>query len=117
MQACAGERRQQAGTWINGQMIDAYMAMHQAGLAHSLECWNADGKLVGGLYGIALGRVFFGESMFSLEANCSKLCLKFLAESGKYELIDCQLPTDHLHSLGAIDIPRDKFDAALDRWA
>lgn len=117
IRACAGERRQQPGTWINSQMIDAYIAMHRAGFAHSLECWNADGELVGGLYGIGLKRVFFGESMFSLEANCSKLCLKHLVESGNYQMIDCQLPTGHLHSLGAIEIERSEFEAALNRWA
>ena len=117
IQACAGERDDQSGTWINAQMIDAYKAMFDAGLAHSLECWNLQGKLVGGIYGIALGRVFFGESMFSVEANTSKLCLKQLVESGDYSIIDCQMPTAHLESLGAIEINRIEFEAALNRWA
>lgn len=116
IRACAAGREGQEGTWINAQMIDAYSAMHAAGFAHSIEC-RRDGLLVGGLYGIALGRVFFGESMFSREANTSKLCLKHLVDSGEYDLIDCQLPTRHLHSLGAIEISRDEFEAALDRWA
>jgi len=115
IEACAGERDGQNGTWINAQMIEAYIDMHQAGFAHSIEC-RRDGALVGGLYGIALGRVFFGESMFSREANTSKLCLKYLVDSGRYEMIDCQLPTAHLKSLGAIEISREEFENALDRW-
>ncbi len=116
IEACAGERENQGGTWINRQMIDAYIAMHEAGFAHSIEC-RRDGELVGGLYGILLGKVFFGESMFSRESSTSKLCLKHLAESGSCELIDCQLPTGHLKSLGAIEICRTEFERALDRWA
>ena len=115
IEACAADREGQSGTWINSQMIDAYIEMHQAGFAHSIECRHQD-ELVGGLYGIALGRVFFGESMFSRAANASKLCLKHLVDSGSYEMIDCQLPTGHLHSLGAIEISRDEFESALDRW-
>jgi leucyl/phenylalanyl-tRNA--protein transferase len=113
--ACAANRAGQQGTWINRHMIDAYAQMHRAGHAHSLECWDAE-ELVGGLYGVALGRVFFGESMFSLRDNASKLCLRHLAACGRYELIDCQLPTAHLHSLGALEISRDEFQAALLRW-
>jgi leucyl/phenylalanyl-tRNA--protein transferase len=113
--ACAAARAGQRGTWINSQMIDAYGRMHRAGHAHSIECLEGD-ELVGGLYGIAIGRVFFGESMFSLRDNASKLCLQHLAGCGRYELIDCQLPTAHLHSLGALEIGRDEFDAALARW-
>ena len=115
--ACAGERDDHPETWINSQMISAYSTMHRAGFAHSLECWNREDELVGGIYGIVLGRIFFGESMFSVEANTSKLCLKQLAESGDYSMIDCQLPTGHLNTLGAIDINRDEFEAALNRWA
>lgn len=114
IEACAADREGQNGTWINSQMIDAYIDMHHAGFAHSIECRHQD-ELVGGLYGIALGRVFFGESMFSRAANASKLCLKHLVDSGSYEMIDCQLPTGHLHSLGAIEISRDEFESALDR--
>jgi len=116
IEACAGERAGQNGTWINAQMIEAYIDMHQAGFAHSIEC-RRDGELVGGLYGIVLGQVFFGESMFSREANTSKLCLKYLVDSGRYEMIDCQLPTGHLQSLGAVEINREKFETALNRWA
>ena len=113
--ACAEDRADQAGTWINSQMIDAYIEMHHAGFAHSIEC-RYQGELVGGLYGISLGKVFFGESMFSKAANASKLCLKYLVDSTNYEMIDCQLPTEHLHSLGAIDISRAEFESALNRW-
>jgi leucyl/phenylalanyl-tRNA--protein transferase len=113
--ACAEDRQGQTGTWINSQMIDAYIEMHQAGFAHSIECHH-QGELVGGLYGIALGKVFFGESMFSKMANTSKLCLKYLVDSASYEMIDCQLPTGHLQSLGAIDISREEFESALNRW-
>ncbi|MDH3634831.1 MAG: leucyl/phenylalanyl-tRNA--protein transferase [Gammaproteobacteria bacterium] len=115
IEACAGDRKGQSGTWINSQIIDAYIEMHGAGFAHSIECRHGD-ELVGGLYGIALGRVFFGESMFSHVANASKLCLKYLVDSGRYEMIDCQLPTEHLHSLGAIEIGREEFESALNRW-
>ena len=116
IQACAEDRQGQTGTWINAQMIDAYNEMHRAGFAHSIECRH-QGELVGGLYGISLGKVFFGESMFSKMSNTSKLCLKYLVDSGDYEMIDCQLPTGHLQSLGAIDISRLEFESALDRWA
>ncbi len=114
--ACAGERSSQQGTWINSQMVEAYIEMHRAGFAHSVECRDGD-ELLGGLYGIALGKVFFGESMFSRAANASKLCLQHLVESGRFEMIDCQLPTGHLHSLGAREIDRAEFEAALARWA
>ena len=115
IQACAETRDGQSGTWINQQMIEAYSAMHRAGFAHSVECYQEE-RLIGGLYGIALGQVFFGESMFSREANTSKLCLRYLAGCGRYQLIDCQLPTEHLKSLGAIEVDREEFEAALDRW-
>ena len=113
--ACAADRAGQQGTWINSQMIDAYSRMHHAGHAHSIECMEGD-ELVGGLYGIAIGKVFFGESMFSLRDNASKLCLKQLAECGRYQLIDCQMSTAHLHSLGAVEISRESFETALARW-
>lgn len=113
--ACAEDRSGQRGTWINSQMVDAYIVMHEAGFAHSIECRDGD-ELVGGLYGIVLGRVFFGESMFSRVPNASKLCLKQLVDCGHYELIDCQLPTEHLQSLGASEISRETFEAALNRW-
>ena len=113
--ACAEDREGQLGTWINPAMIEAYIDMHAAGFAHSVEC-REQGELVGGLYGIGLGKVFFGESMFSRKPNTSKLCLKYLADCGDYELIDCQLPTEHLKSLGAVEISREEFENALNRW-
>ncbi len=116
IEACAEDRLDHNGTWINSRMIAAYIEMNRQGFAHSFEC-RKQGQLVGGLYGIALGKVFFGESMFSRETNTSKLCLKQLVESGDYEIVDCQLPTGHLHSLGAIEISRDEFENALNRWA
>jgi leucyl/phenylalanyl-tRNA--protein transferase len=115
IEACARERKDQAGTWINSEMIEAYIEMHHAGFATSIEC-RLRGQLVGGLYGITIGKVFFGESMYSKTTNASKLCLKYLAECGDYELIDCQLSTEHLKSLGAIEIDRNEFETALDRW-
>ena len=115
VEACAEDRPGQSGTWINPQIVDAYQALHLAGHAHSVEC-RRGGELVGGLYGVALGRVFFGESMFSRESNASKLCLKYLVDRGRFELIDCQLPTAHLASLGAVEIDRETFEDALDRW-
>lgn len=115
VEACARDRPGQSGTWINRQIVTAYQDLHRAGFAHSIEC-RRGAELVGGLYGVALGRVFFGESMFSSEPNTSKLCLKHLAECGRYEMIDCQLSTDHLLSLGAIEIGRERFESALDRW-
>lgn len=114
---CALPRRTQAETWINEEMIEAYLDMHKAGFAHSIECRDAENKLVGGVYGISLGGIFFGESMFSLATNTSKLCLKYLAECGDYELIDCQMATEHLMSLGAVEIDRVDFEACLDRFA
>ncbi|MCG6888701.1 MAG: leucyl/phenylalanyl-tRNA--protein transferase [Gammaproteobacteria bacterium] len=113
--ACAANRPGQQGTWINRQMIDAYCAMHLAGYVHSIEC--RDGvELVGGLYGVVIGRVFFGESMFSRVANASKLCIKHLVDCDRYKLIDCQLPTEHLHSLGAGEISRSEFETELAHW-
>ncbi len=115
VRACAAQRKDQSGTWINSQMIDAYIAMHAAGFAESIECYR-DEALVGGLYGVVLGQVFFGESMFSLEANTSKLCLKNLTESNRFKLIDCQMATPHLDSLGAREIDREDFEKALNQW-
>jgi leucyl/phenylalanyl-tRNA--protein transferase len=97
-------------------MINAYITMHQAGHAHSVECWDAEDQLVGGLYGISLGSVFFGESMFSRANNASKLCLHHLIQSGNYQLIDCQMATAHLMSLGAIEVDRDQFESMLNKF-
>jgi leucyl/phenylalanyl-tRNA--protein transferase len=114
IQACAAPRAQQNDTWITGDMIAAYCALHERGYAHSVECWK-DGELVGGLYGVAIGRIFFGESMFSRVSDASKVALVALCQSG-YELIDCQLPSDHLKRLGAIDLPRRTFMRLLHQW-
>jgi len=98
----------QSGTWIDDEMIKAYTKLHKAGYAHSYEVYE-NGKLVGGLYGVALGEVFFGESMFSLVSNASKVAFAFLLQNCHYQLIDCQVESQHLESLGAYNIPRDLF--------
>ncbi|MGB5096667.1 MAG: leucyl/phenylalanyl-tRNA--protein transferase [Porticoccaceae bacterium] len=108
---CTAPRGGQIGTWIVPEMIAAYEALHAAGDAHSVECW-IDGELAGGLYGVAVGSVFCGESMFSVRANASKLALIHLARglsAGGFTLIDCQIGNPHLASMGAMDIPRTAF--------
>jgi leucyl/phenylalanyl-tRNA--protein transferase len=114
IQACARPRARQNDTWITSHMIAAYCELHACGFAHSVECWKG-GQLVGGLYGVAIGRVFFGESMFSRVSDASKVALAALCRSG-YELIDCQLPSDHLKRMGAVDLPRSQFMRLLQRW-
>jgi leucyl/phenylalanyl-tRNA--protein transferase len=111
MQACAEPRSGQDGTWITDEMIDAYCALHERGIAHSIETW-IDGELTGGLYGVALGRMFYGESMFTRAADASKIALVHLArqlERWQFGMIDCQVRTRHLASLGAREIPRAEF--------
>ena len=98
----------QAGTWIDDAMVHAYCDLNEAGYAHSYEVYEKD-KLVGGLYGVALGGVFFGESMFSLVSNASKLAFAHLVQNSHYRLIDCQVENKHLQSLGAFNLPRDLF--------
>lgn len=116
--ACAGKTRPQGpGTWLVPEMQQAYCLLHQAGLAHSVEVWSED-ALVGGLYGIALGRAFFGESMFFLQSNASKVALAALIErlgNWGFELIDCQQTTEHMLRHGAREIPRSMFMRLLDR--
>lgn len=117
MAACAAPRPQQpeGGTWISSAMQAAYARLHRLGHAHSVEIWM-DGELAGGLYGIALGRVFFGESMFSRRTDASKLALVHLArqlEAWGYALIDCQVNSAHLRTLGSRLIPRREFLGAL----
>lgn len=116
IRACAEPRKDEPGTWISGEMIQAYEQLHERGIAHSAETWHGD-ELVGGLYGIALGRVFFGESMFSRVSDASKVAfvslVKRLQRAG-YELIDCQVYTQHLESLGAELIPRSAFQELVD---
>lgn len=108
---CAGERRSQQGTWITDEMIAAYEQLHDDGWAHSIEIWDND-DLVGGLYGICIGKVFFGESMFSKMPNSSKMAMLGLAshmQSSGLELIDCQVVSRHLMTLGAQVITRSEF--------
>lgn len=115
MQACAAPRQDGCGTWIQDEMIFAYGVLHEMGLAHSVETWM-DGELVGGLYGVALGRVFFGESMFSRVSDASKIAFVHLVrqlERWGFEMIDCQMKTAHLASLGAREIPRKEFSQRL----
>lgn len=118
MQACAGPRDGAEGTWITARMLAAYDQLHRLGHAHSVEVWAGE-TLAGGLYGVHLGRVFFGESMFSRRRDASKVALAFLTDLALAEglrLIDCQVYSDHLLSLGAEEIPRRGFTALLDDW-
>ena len=111
MEACAAPRPGSDGTWITSAMVDAYCALHRAGWAHSVEI-RIDGVLAGGLYGVAIGRVFFGESMFSRVPDASKMAFVHLVRTlhgAGFELIDCQMATAHLASLGAINMPRSEF--------
>jgi leucyl/phenylalanyl-tRNA--protein transferase len=115
MRACAAPREGASGTWIHEEMITSYCELHRLGYAHSVETWM-DGELVGGLYGMALGRMFYGESMFSRRPNASKIALAHLAAQLKkwnFGMIDCQMNTPHLASLGAREIPRKEFIARL----
>jgi leucyl/phenylalanyl-tRNA--protein transferase len=118
LEACASiPRREQEGTWLSDDMRQAYLQLHQLGIAHSVEAWQ-DGKLVGGLYGVGLGKCFFGESMFAKVSNGSKACLIHLArhlEHKGYWLMDCQVHTDHLESMGAKMMRQDTFLDYLQR--
>ncbi|WP_049629037.1 leucyl/phenylalanyl-tRNA--protein transferase [Cellvibrio sp. pealriver] len=119
MRACAAPRSYADGTWISEDIIEGYCALHQRGIAHSVEVWRND-ELVGGLYGIALGRVFFGESMFSRADNASKVGFAHLVRqlcTWNFQLIDCQVANDHLFSLGAVEIPREEFRQLLVNFA
>jgi leucyl/phenylalanyl-tRNA--protein transferase len=110
--SCAKPRKNKnEGTWLVPEMIDAYMNLHELGYAHSIETYR-NGRLAGGLYGVCLGGSFFGESMFSLEKDASKIALVFLAtylESNDFDLIDCQVTSSHLITMGAVEIPRNSF--------
>lgn len=113
--ACAAPRESSPGTWITADMHSAYLNLHRMGVAHSAEIWRA-GHLVGGVYGVRLGGVYFGESMFSLERDASKAALEGLVRQCLEEgmaMIDCQLPSAHLRSLGSRAIPRTEFLARL----
>ncbi len=112
------DRRGQRGTWITDEMKAAYLHLHGLGYAHSAEAW-LNGELVGGLYGVKLGKVFFGESMFSKVSNASKFAfIRYVQQlqQESVELIDCQVYTEHLESLGAEMIPRKKFTGLLNRY-
>jgi leucyl/phenylalanyl-tRNA--protein transferase len=114
--ACATPRPGSSGTWITQDMVDAYSGLHAAGCAHSVECW-LDDRLVGGLYGVSTGRVFFGESMFSRVSDASKVAFAWLVRQLKawdIGLLDCQIYSAHLASLGAEEIPRADFIKYLD---
>jgi leucyl/phenylalanyl-tRNA---protein transferase len=111
MRACSMPREGQNGTWIQEEMIKAYVRLHNAGYAHSVETWM-DNELVGGLYGVSIGRMFYGESMFSRRTDASKIALAYLTAQLKrwnVGMIDCQMNTAHLASLGAREIPRKEF--------
>ena len=118
IEACAQPRREGVGTWITADIVDAYCALHEMGLAHSVEAWRG-AELVGGLYGVAIGRVFYGESMFSRATDASKTALVTLAQQldeWGYAMIDCQVASAHVASLGSIDIDRTEFVGLLNKW-
>lgn len=108
---CAQQAENREETWINAEIEEAFIQLHRAGHTHSVECWQ-DGELVGGLYGLALGRAFFGESMFSRQTNASKVALVWLMARlriGGFQLLDCQFLTDHLASLGVVEIEQEEY--------
>lgn len=112
---CAQAAPDRPSTWINDAIERAYRHLHEIGFAHSIECWDGE-ELVGGLYGVALGRAFFGESMVSRRTDASKVALAWLAarlRAGGFTLLDCQFMTDHLHSLGAVEISQKDYLALL----
>jgi leucyl/phenylalanyl-tRNA---protein transferase len=118
VQSCANApRKGQNGTWITHPMLEAYTQLNAMGIAHSIEVWSND-KLVGGLYGLAIGKVFFGESMFSRQNDASKLALVYLCQqlqAWEFALIDCQVSNPHLVSLGAEEISREQFTSILEQ--
>jgi len=113
IEACSlMERKDQDGTWITADMKTAFKRLHRKGCAHSVEIWQQD-ELVGGMYGVPVGKVFCGESMFSKVSNASKIALISLCKSGVYQLIDCQFHTEHLASMGARMISRKEYITIL----
>lgn len=108
MKQCGAPRQGSTGTWVTNEMIDAYCKLNEMGVARSLEVWMGH-RLVGGLYGIQMGNVFVGESMFSIERDASKIALAHLAQCGRYKIIDCQLETAHLVSMGAVTVSRERY--------
>ena len=118
MRACAAPRAGQHGTWITPQMLDAYGGLHAAGHAHSVEVYAEDARLLGGIYGVAIGRMFFGESMFSAATNASKIALLALCRmlhEWRFPLLDAQVTSRHLTTLGAFEMPRHEFIAEVSR--
>ena len=112
----ATPRERENGTWITAEMRHAYIALHHYGAAHSVEAWDDTGKLVGGLYGVALGKAFFGESMFSHASDASKVAFVTLVtqlQKWDFQLIDCQVQTDYLASFGATEVSRDVFEKEI----
>jgi len=121
--ACAEPRPERPRTWLNDELIELYCALHELGYAHSVESW-ADGRLVGGLYGVSIGAAFFGESMFTYQPDASKIALVSLIarlREGGYRLLDTQFVTEHLRRFGAVEVPRERYHrqlkAALERPA
>ena len=113
---CAGPRRNGDGTWITSDVFHSFVELHEMGVSHSVEVWRQD-QLVGGLYGIAMGKIFFGESMFSRQPNMSKIALYYLVQKlieDGFALIDCQVHNDHLATMGAREIPRSVFVEQLE---
>jgi len=108
MLACAAPRQAQAGTWITDEMLENYCQLHEMGVAHSIECWHQK-RLVGGMYGLKIGQVFFGESMFSRMKDASKVAMHYVCTQMKPALLDAQVESPHLMSLGAQLIPRPEF--------
>jgi leucyl/phenylalanyl-tRNA---protein transferase len=112
---CAESRPGRRRTWINGPIREAYAELFRRGHCHTVEAWHED-QLVGGLYGVTLGRAFFGESMFARERDASKVCLAHLVEHLKargFELLDTQFTTEHLKRFGAVDVPRSRYERML----
>lgn len=118
MEACAEEMPDRPTTWINTPILNLYGALHRQGYAHSVECWNAEGWLVGGVYGVSLGGAFFGESMFSRVSDASKVALVHLAArliAGGYQLLDAQFHNPHLEQFGLEEVPKAQFKIRLER--
>jgi len=118
MEMCAAPRKDTDATWITADILHSFNLLHKQGYGHSVECW-ADGRLVGGLYGLAIGRVFFGESMFSRRSDASKValvCLVRQLQKWDFHLINCQVYSRHLQSLGATAMPREKFADLLKQF-
>ena len=118
VRACAAPRPGHSGTWITRAMLDAYRRLHELGHAHSVEAFDASGRLVGGIYGVAIGRMFFGESMFSRATNGSKVALIALCkglQAWGFPLLDAQVASSHLATMGAVSMPRARFIAQVER--